>query len=121
MNQATAEAMKSTSISATVYEDYPMPDEIFIEGRADAKVHWLHASAPGEPAYYAGLWTAQPCKFNYEFMLHESAHILEGSVTVTANGETLHLGPGDIAYFPKGTKSVWHITAPLKKIFVDTE
>jgi uncharacterized cupin superfamily protein len=110
-----------TRIDATSYEPYPMPEEILVEGDPAAQVHWARASGPGEPPYFAGLWTAQPSTFDYTFELNEFAHILEGHVVVSQEGgPTLDLRPGDIATFPKGARTRWHIRAPLKKAFVDT-
>jgi uncharacterized cupin superfamily protein len=110
-----------TRIDATSYEPYPIPKEIIVEGDPAAKVHWLRVSAAGEPAYYTGLWTAQPSTFDYTFEMDETAHILEGKVFVSqVDGPKLELGPGDVATFPKGAKTRWRIVEPLKKMFVDT-
>jgi uncharacterized cupin superfamily protein len=110
-----------TTIHASSYEPYPMPEEIRVEGDPAAKVHWLRASAAGEPPYYAGLWTAQPSVFDYTFEMNETLHVLEGRVVVTQkDGPTLDLRPGDVATFPKGAVTRWDVREPFKKVFVDS-
>jgi uncharacterized cupin superfamily protein len=110
-----------TRIDATTWEPYPMPRELFVEGDARAQVHWLRVSGPGEPPYYAGLWTAQPSVFNYTFELNETLHVLEGHVVVRQEGgPTLDLRAGDVATFPRGAVTRWEVREPFKKVFVDT-
>jgi uncharacterized cupin superfamily protein len=107
--------------SATSWDDYPLPAETIVEGVPAAKVHWLRVSGAGEPAYYAGVWTVEPCTFDYVFEMNETAHIVEGKVVVVQHdGPTLELGPGDVATFPKGARTRWQVRAHLKKVFVDT-
>jgi uncharacterized cupin superfamily protein len=117
----TSKHIAKTRIDATTWEPYPLPPEIIVDGVPDAKVHWLRASGAGEPAYYAGVWTVEPCTFDYTFEMNETAHIVEGNVVVTqTDGPKLELGPGDVATFPKGARTRWHVRARLKKVFVDT-
>lgn len=48
----------------------------------------------------------------------ETIHVLEGSVRIEiAGGQTLELGPGDIASLPAGLEMVWHVTAPFKELW----
>jgi uncharacterized cupin superfamily protein len=119
---SNASHIVKTRVDASAsWEPYPLPKEIIVEGDPAAKVHWLRASAQGEPAYYAGLWTAQPSTFDYVFEMNETAHILEGHVVVSQkDGPTLDLRAGDVASFPKGAKTRWQVKAAMKKVFVDT-
>jgi hypothetical protein len=94
------------------------PSQI-LEGAPQAEVHWLVATP--EPAYYAGLWKAQPCRFRWRFDLQEVAHILSGRVYVTLeDGSVLDLRPGTLAHFPRGMETIWEIVQPLHKVFIDT-
>jgi len=117
----TNKPIQKTRIDATTWEPYPMPKEILVEGDPAAQVHWLKVSAEGEPAYYAGLWTAQPSTFDYTFPMNETAHVLEGHVVVTRkDGPDVDLRPGDLVSFPAGAVTRWHVRAPFKKFFIDT-
>jgi uncharacterized cupin superfamily protein len=110
-----------TRIDATHWEPYPLPKETIVAGDPAAQVHWARVSKPGQPAYYSGLWTAQPSTFDYTFELNEFAHILEGHVVVTqVDGPTLDLRAGDVATFPKGARTRWEVRAAMKKVFIDT-
>jgi uncharacterized cupin superfamily protein len=122
MSSRTFAPISKTTADPTQWDPYPLPAETIISGEPNAKVHWLRTSGPEERGYYSGVWTVDICKFNYVFEMDETAHILEGRVTVSEeNGPTLELGPGDVASFPKGAVTVWDIKEPLKKVFVDTE
>ena len=69
----------------------------------------------------SGLWTCPVGKFRFFFPYEEHVFVIEGKVTVTDkyDGNTLHeLGPGDMAFFPKGCNTIWEVTEPLKKYFV---
>jgi uncharacterized cupin superfamily protein len=115
-----ARSIVKVSAATTTFETYPMPKEILVEGDPKAQVHWVHASTEGAPTYYAGLWTAEPSVFDWTFELSETAHILEGHVVVTQQGgPTVELRAGDVAFFPKGTVTRWHVRERLKKVFVD--
>ena len=112
--------MTATRLETATWQPFPIPAEQILEGDPAATVCWIHASAAGEPTYWSGLWTAQPSRFRWNFDVHETAHILEGHIRVTEDsGEVREFKAGDIAYFPKGAKTVWEILAPLKKLFVD--
>ncbi|MBI3790523.1 MAG: DUF861 domain-containing protein [Gemmatimonadetes bacterium] len=102
------------------FEPFPIDRAQVLEGAPNATVRWLHVSAPGTPVYYAGLWTCQPSRFTWTFDANETAHLLEGRIRVTDDGGTSReLGPGDVAFFPRGAVTTWHVIEPMKKLFVD--
>jgi len=73
----------------------------------EAGLSRYHADVVGQPVVYT-----PPGR--------ETVLILEGAVTVEIEGgETLELGPGDLASVPAGTRTVWRITtAPFKEFWV---
>jgi uncharacterized cupin superfamily protein len=100
------------------WEEYPLPPHSIVSGAPAARVRW--ARVQEQPPYYAGVWTVEPCAFDYTFELTETAHILEGRVVVSQkDGPRLELGPGDLATFPKGAVTRWDVRERLKKVFVD--
>ncbi len=63
------------------------------------------------------VWTCTPGKFHWYYAVDETLYILEGEVFVTDhNDEVRRLGPGDVAFFPAGSHSVWQVTKDLRKI-----
>jgi uncharacterized protein len=63
------------------------------------------------------VWTCTPGKFHWYYNVDETLYILEGEVFVTnEKDEVRRLGPGDLAFFPAGSHSVWHVTKDLRKI-----
>jgi uncharacterized cupin superfamily protein len=68
----------------------------------------------------SGLWSCEPGKFEWTFSWDEFVHVLEGEVDITEDGtgKTVTLGPGDMAHFPLGMKTHWHVKKPVRKFFV---
>lgn len=49
----------------------------------------------------------------------ETIHVLEGQVRIEiVGGPVLELEPGDMASFPAGLETVWHVTPPFKEMWV---
>jgi uncharacterized cupin superfamily protein len=66
-----------------------------------------------------GVWTCTRGSFRWTFDVNETAVILEGRVTVRMDdGVLLDLKAGDLAFFPRGQKSVWTIEENLRKVYV---
>jgi len=68
----------------------------------------------------SGLWSCEPGKFEWTFIWDEFVHLLEGEVEITEDGtdNTVTLGPGDMAHFPLGMKTHWHVRKAVRKFFV---
>lgn len=62
------------------------------------------------------LWDCTAGKFQWRYNVDETVHVLEGSVTVTVNGKTNILRPGDIAFFPAGSVAQWHVENYVRKL-----
>ncbi len=53
------------------------------------------------------------------YKVDETLHIISGEVFVTDHkGAVYRLGPGDMAFFPAGTRSVWHVPHEVRKLAV---
>jgi uncharacterized cupin superfamily protein len=103
-----------------VWEPFPMAAEQLVDGAPDAQVHWLFRSPPGQRPYWTGLWRVQPSTFRWHFLVHETAHVLAGRVRIVAeDGTVMELRAGDVAHFVKGARTVWEVTEPLTKFFVE--
>ncbi|MFF1832358.1 cupin domain-containing protein [Paenarthrobacter sp. NPDC058040] len=98
-------------------EDYPLENVLY--GTPAGKVQWLRQSTQGEGQLYVGIFTCDPCGVEDELLGDESVYMLEGRMTVEViGGESVSLSAGDVASFPKGTKTVVHVHEPIKKFFV---
>jgi len=61
------------------------------------------------------IWTSEISKFDWHYDQKETCYLLEGRVTVTAGGEQVSFGAGDLVIFPEGLDCTWDVTAPVKK------
>jgi hypothetical protein len=75
----------------------------------------LATSADGTTSIMA--WSCTPGRFNWHYAVDETLHIISGEVFVTdADGESRRLGPGDVVFFPAGSRSLWHVTKEVRKL-----
>ena len=106
------------NVDTTAYERFEGFDAV-LSGEPAARVAWLRTTPAGDGALYAGMFTVEPSSFRYTFAGDESIHVLDGEVRIALDGaETVTLGPGSIASFPKGAASTWTVVHPLRKFFV---
>ena len=67
----------------------------------------------------SGLWSCEPGKFRWEFVWDEFVQILSGEVDITDElGKSITLKAGDMAHFPCGAKTSWHVKDAVRKYFV---
>lgn len=96
-------------------EPMPIPAEWVIEGDPQASGVILWKSPDGK--HCMGIWECTSGTFDWTHT-DETATIVLGRVTVTpAGGEPMELAPGDVAFFPEGTKSRWQVHEPVRKSF----
>ena len=92
------------------------PDWI-VEGNPQMRSQRLLQSADGTTSVF--VWSCTAGRFNWYYRVDETLHILSGEVFVTDhNGEVRRLGPGDVAFFPAGSRSLWHVPMEVKKFAV---
>lgn len=64
------------------------------------------------------IWSKEPSTFPWSYSEKETAYIIEGDVTVTAeDGESITFSAGDLVTFNKGLSCTWHVKSPLKKYY----
>lgn len=100
-------------------EAMPVPSHWIREGEPVATATMLTESR--DKRYRSGIWECTAGTFEWHFELDEIVHILEGEVIVTHDGTELHLRPGDVAHFPAGTSTVWHVPERVRKFFTHRE
>lgn len=97
---------------------------MFIDGKQVGEAHELRNEGSHGNEHQACLWrTDAPARYEYLFTGDESFYVLEGSVCIELadSDERVELTSGDVASFPKGTRSVWTFSEPFKKFTVISE
>ena len=95
----------------------PFPDCWVLDGRPQARATAIAKSQDGGMTVIA--WSCTKGRFRWHYQVDEMCHVLAGEVFVTdPSGSTRRLGPGDTAFFPAGSTSVWQVTADIRKIAV---
>jgi uncharacterized protein len=95
----------------------PIPQDWILEGAPQARSKRLANSADGAAAVMA--WSCTAGRFNWHYTVDETVHIISGEVYVTdGNDDVRRLGPGDMAFFPAGSRSTWHVPTYVRKLAV---
>lgn len=76
--------------------------------------------ADATQASSVGFWQAAVGRSHWTFEdYNEVIYVLAGRLIATEEGgESIHLGPGDVAVFPVGWKGEWDVVEDLKKLYV---
>lgn len=98
-----------------------VPDPIrpnwIIEGKPEARSLRLAQSADGTSSVVA--WSCTAGRFRWCYAVDETVHIISGEVLVTdSSGAARRLGPGDMAFFPAGSRSIWTVPNEVRKLAV---
>jgi uncharacterized protein len=95
----------------------PIRPNWIIEGKPEARSRRLAESADGTSSVMA--WSCTAGRFTWCYAVDETVHIISGEVFVTdGSGATRRLGPGDMAFFPAGSRSTWTIPNEVRKLAV---
>ena len=95
----------------------PFPVEWVLDGCPQAQATAIARSRDGAMTVIA--WSCTEGRFRWQYQVDEMAHILSGEVIITdQSGAERRLGPGDTAFFPAGSTSVWQVIRDVRKIAV---
>ena len=95
----------------------PIRPNWVIEGSPQVRSKRVAESADGTSSVM--VWACSAGRFNWYYAVEETLHIISGEVFVTdENGEVRRLGPGDMAFFPAGSRSTWHVPQAVRKLAV---
>jgi uncharacterized protein len=93
----------------------PIRSDWVIEGAPQVRSKYLARSADGASSVMA--WSCTAGRFIWCYKVDEMLHVISGEVFVTdENGAVRRLGPGDMAFFPAGSRSVWHVPHEVRKL-----
>ena len=96
-------------------EDDPIPADWVEVG--DPKARSKQLSTTPDSRLKSGLWDCTAGRFKWIFEFDEIVQILEGEVIVEANGVHRKLVAGDVAHFPYGLTTHWHVPKYVKKFW----
>ena len=63
------------------------------------------------------VWDCSKGKFEWHYDFDETVHFIEGSVTIDDGHSPARIyGPGDVLFFPAGSKAVWTVDNYIRKV-----
>lgn len=93
----------------------PINPEWIIEGAPVARAQMLSRSA--DESAFTVIWDCTAGTFNWYFTVDETVYLLEGSVVVRDDRGAEHrIAAGEHAFFPAGTRAVWHVETYVRKV-----
>lgn len=99
------------------WRDCPIDPAWILDGAPRARIVTL-ANGRDQWATTA-LWDCTPGTFEWRFAWDETVHVLDGVVEVTLpDGDRRRLVRGSIAFFPAGSRAVWRVVEPVRKLAV---
>jgi uncharacterized protein len=103
--------------STAALQPAPIDPGWIVEGEPEARACELARSADGTAVVIA--WSCTAGRFHWHYRVDETVHVLSGEVFVTdGDGIERRLGPGDMAFFPAGSRSLWRVPCAVRKLAV---
>jgi hypothetical protein len=95
----------------------PIPAHWVVEGEPQVHTARLATSTDGTSSVM--VWSCTAGRFYWHYLVDETLHLISGEVFVTdENNQVRRLGPGDMAFFPAGSRSLWHVPHRVRKLAV---
>lgn len=110
------DTIQISNIDATAFEPYMTPDG------AEGEIHWISKLDVQGVLTQVGIWrggpTTVPEALPVTFGATETVQILSGQLDIELvdEGRTLAMKAGDIATFPKSTKTIWKIRDEVRTL-----
>jgi hypothetical protein len=93
----------------------PINPDWIRDGKPVARNRVLQRSSDGLACTI--LWECTAGKFEWHYDIDETINILEGNVIVSDDkNPERRLGPGDVVFFPNGSRANWHVESYVRKI-----
>jgi len=103
--------------STVVLDPKPIEPRWIIDGTPQAHARELARSADGTAVVV--VWSCTAGRFHWHYSVDETMHVVSGEVFVTNHdGAECRLGPGDMAFFPAGSRSQWRVPCAVRKLAV---
>ena len=110
-------AMGVTNPAMALMQPAPIPTDWVIEGQPTTMAAEISHTDDGTTKTY--VWSTTKSRFRWLYESDEIVTVIDGEVFVDdgINGER-RLGPGAVAFFPAGAKTMWRVPDHLRKIAV---
>lgn len=92
--------------------------ETFDTGKPGTNVAYREVVSKAESQMSAGFLTIEKSSFDWELCYEEVDIVLEGSLSITINGETYEACQGDVLFVPKGSRVTWSSSGYVKLFYV---
>jgi uncharacterized protein len=103
--------------STVALDPSPIEPRWIVEGTPQARARELARSADGTAVVVA--WSCTAGRFHWHYGVDETVHVISGEVWVTNEDDVeRRLGPGDMAFFPAGSSSMWRVPSEVRKLAV---
>ena len=112
----SSNALQTGTITRTDLQSAPLDPSWILGGAPMARSLQLGEAMDGNLSF--GLWDCTDGQFLFKYRSDELIHILEGEAIVRAPGMELHLHPGVIVFFPKGSTMHWTVGSYIKKLAI---
>jgi len=98
-------------------EPAPFPENWILEGHPQARSRQIARSR--DRTMNIVVWSCTRGRFRWLYFADEIVHVISGEVFITDHtGTERRLGPGDTAFFPAGSCSVWRVPEEVRKVAV---
>ncbi|KAA8674395.1 cupin domain-containing protein [Clostridium sp. MT-14] len=92
--------------------------DTFDTGNPNAKVCYQELISKDDSSMSAGFLTIDHSSFDWKLTYEEIDYVIEGTLTITLNGKTFTVHPGDVLYVPSGSKVIWGSPDKVKLFYV---
>ena len=92
--------------------------ETFDTGDPSTNVAYREVISKEDSQMSAGFLTIEKSSFDWELSYEEIDIVLEGSLSITMDGETYEAYQGDVLFVPKGSKVTWGSSGYVKLFYV---
>jgi uncharacterized protein len=95
--------------------DAPIEPSWIVEGSPIASNTVISRSQDGSALTI--VWECTEGRFNWHYDHDETAHLLEGCVTIESAGMApTRFGAGDVLFFRQGAHALWHVEKKIRKL-----
>lgn len=110
----------SVNVARAELTPWQPPHLEIVEGEPEGRCYLLHDETDADgKGFQIGVFECEPAQTIYRLVSNETLYVLEGELNIALDsGDSLDLGPGDVALLPKGSVSTWTFKTRYKELFI---